>query len=114
LPYYTPPDATDEDTLLSRVAAGYVQRYAPVPDPEPDDYADMAEAAEYLVYSYLQSSQGGAVVSQSRSGLSVTYATGNLSHIRELIAGAMGTYYTSGTSLSIAVDSSFDTSDVEE
>lgn len=111
MPYYTPPDATPADTLLSRVAAGYVQRYALVPDPEPSDYADMAEAAEYLVFNYLKATRGGTLTAQSRSGLSVSVA--DFRRVRELVAGVMGPYLTTQTSFSIAVDSSFDTTDVE-
>jgi hypothetical protein len=91
MPYYTPPDASATDLLYSQAAAGYVQDLAPVPDPEPSDYADKAEAAEFLVYNYLKSTGGASVTSESRSGLSRSYAS--ISEIAALIAPVMGEYY---------------------
>jgi hypothetical protein len=91
LPYYTPTDPTAEDTLLSRLAAGYVQKLAPVPDPEPADYADLAEAAEYAVYNYLKRTGAGVVASQSARGLSASYAS--IKTLASIIGPVMGEYY---------------------
>lgn len=90
-PYYNPPDPSAADELYSRAAAGYVQDLAPVPSPEPTDYAAKAEAAEFLVYNYLRSTGGGVITSQSRSGLSVSYA--DVAKIAAIIAPVMGEYF---------------------
>lgn len=94
-PYYEPPSPTAEDTLLSRLAAGWVQKLAPVPSPEPADYADLAEAAEYAVFNWLKRTQGGTLTAQGARGLSATYA----SHKEAvgLVAPVMGPYYTGPT-----------------
>jgi len=90
-PYYTPTSPTAEQALYATAASGYVQDLAPAPDPETDDYADKAEAAEFLVYNYLIQTGGAVITSQSRSGLSVSYA--KLSEIAALIAPVMGEHF---------------------
>ena len=72
--YYEPPAADTNRTLYQTIAAGHVQDLAPVPDPEPADYAEKAEAAEFLIYGYLKGTDGGLVRSQSARGLSDTYS----------------------------------------
>jgi hypothetical protein len=91
-PYYEPPPTDVNGELYRRVAAGHVQRLAPVPTPEPTDYAEAAEAAEFMVYDYLKNTGGGQRTSQSRSGLSVTFA--DFDAIKNLVAPVMGDYYT--------------------
>ena len=93
-PYYDGSESEAE--LYGRVAAGYVQDLAPVPDPEPSDYAELASSAEYLVYNYLASTKGGALSGRSRSGLSATYA--DMKRIKALIRPVMGEYYKGGKS----------------
>jgi hypothetical protein len=95
-PYYEPPPTDTNGVLYSRVAAGHVQGLAPVPTPAPSDYADLAEAAEFMVYNYLKSTGGGQIKSQSRSGLSVTFA--DFEVIKALIEPVMGEYYEGSTS----------------
>ena len=90
-PYYSPVDPTAEQTLYAQAASGYVQNLAPVPDPEPDDYADKAEAAEFLVYKYLVNTDGATVKNWSRSSVSESY--GDLSAISSIIAPVMGEYF---------------------
>ena len=90
-PYYSPVDPTAEETLLARLASGIVQRLAPTPEDETTDYQEMAEAAEYLVYSYLKTSGGGSLKSWSRSSVSETLA--EFGAIEAVVAGAMGSYY---------------------
>lgn len=97
-PYYDLNAPESEAVLFSRIAAGYVQDLAPVPDPEPDDYADKAAAAEYLVYNYLTQTKGAIVSSQSARGLSLTLA--DRKNVEALIAPVMGTYF-AGPSSSI-------------
>lgn len=90
-PYYSPDDPTAEQTLYAQAASAYVQDLAPVPDPEPDDYADKAEAAEFLVYNYLVGTSGALVTSESARGVSASYAT--IAAIAALIAPVMGEYF---------------------
>lgn len=90
-PYYTPPEGDVNGSLYSQAAAGYVQDLAPVPDPEPADYADKAEAAEFLVYNYFKATNGGIQKSESRSGLSKSWV--DVAQIASLIAPVMGEYF---------------------
>lgn len=90
-PYYSPPATDSGGGLYSLVAAAYVQDLAPVPDPEPSDYEEKAQAAEFLVYKHLRSTGAGIIKSQSARGLSVSYADVGLPD--SLIASVMGEYY---------------------
>lgn len=76
-------------------AARLVQRYAPVPDPEPADYAEMAAHAELEVGRYLFNSMGGSVSSLSSEAGSLSLT--NLSAVMGIVAGTMGDYYTGPT-----------------
>ena len=84
-------EAEDNATYFGTVAAAYVQNVAPVPDPEPDDYADLAAAAEYMIYKYLVRTSGGSLKSQSARGLSASY--GDIGAVEALIPSVMGEYY---------------------
>ncbi len=90
-PYYDLTGTETEADFFSRIAAAYVQDLAPVPDPEPDDYADMAAAAEYLIYNYLTQTSGASVRSEGVSGISSSYV--DFEKIKALVAPVMGPYY---------------------
>ena len=90
--YYEPPATDTNRTLYQTIAAGHVQDLAPVPDPEPADYAEKAEAAEFLIYGYLKGTDGGLVKSQSARGLSDSYS--DIRAIKDLIRPVMGEYFT--------------------
>jgi hypothetical protein len=103
-PYATPSQVrtfyAGEDTESAlygpamRNAARLVQRFAPVPDPEPADYAEMAADAELEVGRYLFNSQGGSISSLGAEGMSLSLT--NLTAVKSIIAQAMGGYSTVG------------------
>ncbi len=101
-PFYDLSAPEAEATLFSRVAAGYVQQLAPAPDPIPDDYYDMAAAAEYIIYNYLTQTSGASVSSEGVSGISSSYV--DIKTVKALIAPVMGAYYTGGKSAFRVVD----------
>jgi hypothetical protein len=88
-------DQETEDSLFRTVAARKVQDLAPVPDPEPTDYAPLAAAAEYLVYNYLTQTSGASVSSEGVSGISSSYV--DLSKIEAIVAPVMGEYFVGST-----------------
>lgn len=89
--YYDPATAESEEDFYLAVAEMWVQRLAPVPDPEPVDYADKAERAERLLYNYLSSTQGGSLTSVSASAGSLSFA--QKSEVKALVRSTMGPYY---------------------
>lgn len=92
--YYFPAAGESVEDFYLGVAAAMVQRFAPVPDPEPADYAERAERAERLLYDYLSSTQGGALTSVSASAGSLGFA--QMAAVKALVRDTMGSYYTSG------------------
>ncbi len=84
------------------MAAAYVQRLAPVPAVEPDDYADLAASAEYLVYNYLTQTSGASVKSEGVSGISSQYA--DFDRIKAIVRPVMGSYYLGGTGAFRTID----------
>ena len=96
MPYFDPATAESEEQHYLKVAADLVQRYAPVPDPEPADYAAKAARAERILLGYLQNTSGGQFSSLSGKAGSLSFR--ELKAIREVVSGAMGDYYTGGIS----------------
>ena len=83
-------DATLED--YAATAADLVQRWAPVPDPEPADYPARAARAERLVLNYLMQTAGGVLTGKSISGVtSKSFASD--AGVRSIVARTMGSYY---------------------
>lgn len=97
-PFFDPGASDTQEEYLSRIAAGYVANLAPAPDTEAEgyeDYALLAEAAEYMLYTYLKKTAGISISSRSMSGLSESYVDSG--KIQAIVAGAMGAYYTGPT-----------------
>lgn len=88
-------DARDEDYL--EIASAIVQELAPVPEPEPDDYAPKARAAERLVFNWISSTSGGSLTSKSIAG-TISFSFSDQKVVRRMVKGVMGDYYTGGTS----------------
>lgn len=98
--YYAGDDAGNiELQVVMRRAAALVQQYAPVPDPEPSDYARMAADAELEVGRYLWDTDSGSVTSQSLPSGSTSFA--DTGYIKRTVRDLMGIYYTAGTSYPI-------------
>ena len=113
-PYSTLEDAKDrgiaeDDALL--VAAELVQRWAPVPSPEPTDYEDKAAAAERLLFRYLRDTSG-YVSSKSLEGAGSKSYTLGIEKLKAIVRQQMGDYFTGGLAYSVGVASSFDTNGV--
>ena len=89
--FFDPEKQESEATYFARIAAAYRQSLAPMPDPEPDDYAELAEAAEFAIYNYLTQTSGGAVSSESVDVISSTYV--DISKIKAIVRPIMGQYY---------------------
>lgn len=89
---------------VMRVAAAKVQRIAPVPDEVPDDYEDLAIAAE-LIYGEWLWRTGGFVTSESLLNASVSYSS--RSQVEGAIADVMGDYTASGASANVGIVSGF-------
>jgi hypothetical protein len=89
--FFDPDDQQTEAEYFKRIAAAYRQRLAPMPDPEPDDYAELAEAAEYAVFNYLTQTSGGSVSSEGVSGISSHYV--DFAKIKSIVMPIMGSYY---------------------
>ena len=94
-PYYEIGDESPEE-LLGRVAARYVQKLAPAPEPMTSDYPKLAASAEYLVLEYLQAAKGGSVTSVKVGDASMTFA--DIEKIENLIAPVMGEYFVGSSS----------------
>jgi hypothetical protein len=92
--FFDPTSQQTEAEYFKRIAAAYRQRLAPMPDPEPDDYADLAEAAEYAIYNYLTQTSGASVESEGVSGINSKYVDFNT--IKNTVKPIMGNYYTYG------------------
>lgn len=105
--YYDPNVTQTPEQVFGEVAADLVQRYAPVPDPEPADYPDKAARAEYLVRNYLINTSGGSLASASLArGGSMNFAS--MSKVQSLVRSVMGAYAAGqGTTGTLTVDSSF-------
>ena len=94
MPYYDPETAESTEDFYLGIAADTLQRLAPAPDPlpTPDTYSPRAARGERLLYDYLSSTQGAGITSVSGDPGSVSFAS--MSAIRDIVRGAMGTYYT--------------------
>jgi len=101
-PFYDITAPESEEIHFNRMAAAYVQRLAPVPDPEPDDYADLAASAEYIVFNYLTQTSGASVSSEGVSGISSNYV--DFDKIKAIVRPVMGSYYLGGTGAFRTVD----------
>src|SRR5215218_9665664 len=83
----------DEDALL--LAASLVQQWAPVPDPLPEDYADLAAVSERAVARQIIAT-GGYITSKSLSGVTSKSFDLSLKTLKGLVRANMGVYYTGG------------------
>jgi hypothetical protein len=92
--FFDPGSQQTEAEYFKRMAAAYRQRLAPMPDPEPDDYAELAEAAEYMIFNYLTQTSGGSVASETIDVISTGYVDFN--KIKSMVKPIMGNYYTYG------------------
>lgn len=99
MPYYDPATAESAEDYYLGVAADLVQRFAPVPDPEPADYAEKAERAERGIFDWLSSTQGGSLTSVSGAPGSLSFA--QLSTVRSIVKDALGIYYIGGAPVDI-------------
>lgn len=94
MPYFDPVTAESEDAHYLKVAADLVQRFAPVPDPVPGDYAAKAARAERLLLNYLTSTSGGLLTSASISAGSLSFA--DIKVVKGIVRTTMVPYYTAG------------------
>lgn len=92
--YYNPATAESEEDFYLGVASEMVQRFAPVPDPLPVDYAQKAERAERLLFNYLSSTQGASLTSVSAEAGSLSFT--DVDTTKAIIRQSMGKYYTAG------------------
>jgi hypothetical protein len=92
--FFDPDSQQTEAEYFKRMAAAYRQRLAPMPEPEPEDYPELAEAAEFLIFNYLLQTSGGSVTSEGVSGIRSDYVDFN--EIKSMVKPVMGNYYTYG------------------
>jgi hypothetical protein len=94
--YYDPEPDTTEEEMYAGLAADELQKLAPVPDPEPDDYAGKAERAEFLIYRYLVGTSGGLLSSKSVAGISKSFNAWQ--SVKDQVIATMSPYVVGGTS----------------
>lgn len=92
--FFDPTSQQTEAEYFKRMAAAYRQRLAPMPTPEPDDYAELAEAAEYMIFNYLTQTSGGSVTSEGVDEIRSNYV--DFEQIKSMVKPIMGNYYTFG------------------
>lgn len=108
-PHYTPspaPEAGTDEAMYLQAAANTVARLAPDPGDldtdEQADYDSRAEVAEFIVYKWYLRTQGGAISSQGRSGLSASYVS--WASVKDAIRGAMGPYFSKGRFRTVEIE----------
>lgn len=88
-----PNDEEPRHSVLVTIAGNLREEYSSVPDPEPSDYAERAEAAEKLIFEWLNDTKG-YLSGVGVSGVSLSY--GDRQAIYELVKATMGTYTSKG------------------
>ncbi len=102
MPYFDPQAAESEEQHYLKLAADFLQRLAPAPDPVTTDYTERAARAERLLLNYLVNTQGGSLSSVSARAGSLAFVQFNL--LQRSVRAALGPFYATGRFRTVEIE----------